>query len=203
MLNLCEMVAKVLLKHLRTTVTAWKLSKDLLFSGPYFALFGLNTEIYSVNFCIQSEYREIGLEKTRIEALFTLCLRKRLRLTSSLFATGIFYFRYRLSAGTSEKIQLSSLIAAFQCIRDSVAAQATWSQTKLVEETFKRSWNRNDVHLNKMLENMILLIQYKLPRESPLKDEFFRVGVHQQINLTLIKKIDFVYSQNICKYLGL
>ena len=33
--------------------------------------------------------------------------------------------RYRLSAGTSEKIQLSSLIAAFQCIRDSVVAQAT------------------------------------------------------------------------------
>lgn len=32
---------------------------------------------------------------------------------------------YRLSAGTSEKIQLSGLIAAFQCVRDSVAAQAT------------------------------------------------------------------------------
>jgi len=31
---------------------------------------------------------------------------------------------YRLSAGTSEKIQLSGLIAAFQCVRDSVASDA-------------------------------------------------------------------------------
>ena len=31
---------------------------------------------------------------------------------------------YRLCAGTSEKIQLSGLIASFQCVRDTVAAQA-------------------------------------------------------------------------------
>ena len=31
---------------------------------------------------------------------------------------------YRLAAGTSEKIQLSGLIAAFQCVRDTVAAEA-------------------------------------------------------------------------------
>jgi replication factor C subunit 3/5 len=31
---------------------------------------------------------------------------------------------YRLSAGTSEKLQLSGLIAAFQCVRDTVAAEA-------------------------------------------------------------------------------
>ena len=29
------------------------------FSGPYFPLFGLNTEIYSANLLIQSEFREI------------------------------------------------------------------------------------------------------------------------------------------------
>lgn len=32
--------------------------------------------------------------------------------------------RYRLAAGTSEKIQLSSLIAAFQVTRDLVVAEA-------------------------------------------------------------------------------
>lgn len=32
--------------------------------------------------------------------------------------------RYRLAAGTSEKIQLSSLIAAFQVTRDLVLAEA-------------------------------------------------------------------------------
>lgn len=33
-------------------------------------------------------------------------------------------FRYRLAAGTSEKIQLSSLIAAFQVTRDLIVAEA-------------------------------------------------------------------------------
>lgn len=37
------------------------------------------------------------------------------------FISNIFVvFRYRLAAGTSEKIQLSSLIAAFQVARDMV-----------------------------------------------------------------------------------
>ena len=35
-----------------------------VFSGPYLPLFGLNTEIYSVNLPIQSEYRKIRTEKT-------------------------------------------------------------------------------------------------------------------------------------------
>ena len=36
-----------------------KLSKYEVFSGPYFLVFGLNTEIYGVNLCTQSEYRKI------------------------------------------------------------------------------------------------------------------------------------------------
>ena len=36
--------------------TAWKVSKYGVFSGPYFPVLGLNTEIYGVNFHIQSEY---------------------------------------------------------------------------------------------------------------------------------------------------
>ena len=35
--------------------TVWKVSKYGVYSGPYFSLFGLNTEIYSVNLRIQSE----------------------------------------------------------------------------------------------------------------------------------------------------
>ena len=34
------------------------------FSGPYFPVFGLNTEIYSVNLRIQSKYRKIRTRKT-------------------------------------------------------------------------------------------------------------------------------------------
>ena len=46
---------------------AWKLSKYGVISGPYFPLFGLNTEIYEVNFRIQSEYRKI---QTRNNSVF-------------------------------------------------------------------------------------------------------------------------------------
>ena len=35
------------------------------FSCPYFSAFGLEADIYSVNFCIQSEYeKKIGTKKT-------------------------------------------------------------------------------------------------------------------------------------------
>ena len=36
-------------------------------------------------------------------------------------------FRFRLSIGTSEKMQLGGLISAFQCVRDAVVAEAEWS----------------------------------------------------------------------------
>ena len=43
--------------------TASKVSKYGVFSGPYFPVFGLNTEIYSVNLRIQSEYPKIRIRK--------------------------------------------------------------------------------------------------------------------------------------------
>ena len=43
------------------------MSKYGVFSDPYFPVFGLNTEIYSVNHRIQSEYRKI---RTRKNAVF-------------------------------------------------------------------------------------------------------------------------------------
>ena len=39
------------------------MSKYGVFSGPYFPVFGLNTEIYGVNLLIQSEYRKIWTRK--------------------------------------------------------------------------------------------------------------------------------------------
>ena len=41
------------------THIAWKASKYGVISGPYFPVFAMNTEMYSVNLCIQSEYRKI------------------------------------------------------------------------------------------------------------------------------------------------
>ena len=48
-------------------VTGWKVSKYRVVSGPYFPVFGLNTEIYGINFRIQSEYRKI---RTRNNSVF-------------------------------------------------------------------------------------------------------------------------------------
>ena len=36
------------------------------FFGPYFPVFGLNTEIYSVNIRAQSEYRKIRIRKNSV-----------------------------------------------------------------------------------------------------------------------------------------
>ena len=44
-------------------VTAWKVSKYGVFSGPYFPVFGLNTVIYGLNLRIQSEYWKIRTRK--------------------------------------------------------------------------------------------------------------------------------------------
>ena len=50
---------KLAVVHIWVSLTAWKVSKYGVISGPYFAVFGLNTEIYSVNLLIQSECRKI------------------------------------------------------------------------------------------------------------------------------------------------
>ena len=49
-----------------------KMSKYVVISGPYFPVFGLNTEIYGVNLRIQSEYRKI---RTRNSTVFGLISR--------------------------------------------------------------------------------------------------------------------------------
>ena len=50
--------------------TAWKVSKYGVFSGPYFPVFGLNTE-YSVNLHVQSEYRNIWTRKNSVFGHFS------------------------------------------------------------------------------------------------------------------------------------
>ena len=46
--------------------TARKVTKYGVFFGPYFPVFGLNTEIYSVNLRIQSKYRKIRTRKNSV-----------------------------------------------------------------------------------------------------------------------------------------
>ena len=52
--------------HFWHEITARKMSKYRVFSGPYFPVFGLNTEIYRVNLCLHSKYGKIWTKKNFI-----------------------------------------------------------------------------------------------------------------------------------------
>ena len=62
--NLMSENLQIFLKKLTDIHTSWQVSKYGTFSGLYFPLFGLNTEIYGINLRIQSEYRKIRTRKT-------------------------------------------------------------------------------------------------------------------------------------------
>ena len=67
--------------------TAWKVSKYGVFSGPYFPAFGLNTERYSVSFCIRSECEKIWTRKNlRIRTFFMQCAALIIRLFGLIVA---------------------------------------------------------------------------------------------------------------------
>ena len=74
--------------------TVWKVSKYAEFSGPYFPVFGLNTEIYSVNLRVQSEYRKIRTRKSSVFGHFPLSVREHQKK--------IFQFIYSICSLTSE-----------------------------------------------------------------------------------------------------
>ena len=59
------------LAMLSITLTAWKLSKYGVFSGPYFPAFGLNTERYSISLCIQSKCGKIRTSKNPVFGHFS------------------------------------------------------------------------------------------------------------------------------------
>ena len=52
-----------------------EVSKYRVFSGPYFPVLGLNTEIYAVNLRIQSEHWKIQTRKNSVFGHFSQCLK--------------------------------------------------------------------------------------------------------------------------------
>ena len=66
--------------------TLWKVSKCEVFSGPYFSVFGLNTEIFWVNLLIQWEYRNVGTRRNSVVGHFLNKQRIKLAILSSLFS---------------------------------------------------------------------------------------------------------------------
>ena len=63
-IHFCVLLQPVCAGEVSVATTAWKVSKYGVNSGPCFLVFGLNTEIYSVNLRIQSKYRKYGPEIT-------------------------------------------------------------------------------------------------------------------------------------------
>ena len=77
--------------------TAWKLYKYGVFSGPYFTVFWLNTEIYRLNLRIQSKYGKIQTRKNSVFGHFSRSKRQSyLALVSIYFVfchiNNSFYF---------------------------------------------------------------------------------------------------------------
>ena len=54
------------ISNLKNMLIAWKVSKYGVFSGPYFPVFGMNTERYEVSLRIQFEYMKIQTRKNLI-----------------------------------------------------------------------------------------------------------------------------------------
>ena len=92
---------QVWLKIMLAFTTAWKVSKYGLFSGPYFLVFRLNTEIYEVNLLIQSKYRKIQTRKNSIFGHFSrhncLSCRSISSLINPFHATRNFLYQMKTS----------------------------------------------------------------------------------------------------------
>ena len=83
----------------RINFTAQKVSKYRVISGPYFPVFRLNTEIYSVNLRIQSKYRKIW---TRNNSIFEHFLR------SDLFPFTVSNYNFQIIISQTKKLRYIS-----------------------------------------------------------------------------------------------
>ena len=107
------------------SVTVWKVFKYRVISGPHFLVFGLNTEIYSVNLCIQSKYRTIRARNNSVFGHFS-------RSLSSIFCI------FEMSFWSSECSLLSKYLirlcisSFFLCLRCLVSIRCFWGITVVV-----------------------------------------------------------------------
>ena len=69
--------------------TAWIVSKYRVFSGPYFPVFVLNTEIYGVNLRIQCKYKKIRTRKNSVFGHFSHSDKLLIPISLKLFVQSI------------------------------------------------------------------------------------------------------------------
>ena len=120
---------------------ARKVTKYEVISGPYFPVFGLSTEIYSVNLRIQSEYRKI-----RTRNNFVYILKQINSLDSQELLLGIWDSRYLsttlLLAKWYLRCRLLKLKIESNCI---FAVEIIFVILVLVIQTYPGMWKR-DLH---------------------------------------------------------
>ena len=108
------MILSAIIKYL----TGWKVSKYGVFSALYFPVFGLNTEIYSVNLDIQSKYRKIRTRKNSAFGHFSRSIWYVLWMFRSLFITRLqTELQQTLNASTRiRRSQMLSKVCVFKKI---------------------------------------------------------------------------------------
>ena len=77
-----------------------------VFSGPYFPVFVLNTEIYAVNLRIQSEYEEIQTRKNSVFRYFHAVLYLSKESAKSMWLKNISMNLWPIFAGESQIVSL-------------------------------------------------------------------------------------------------
>ena len=92
-----------------TKYTAWKVLKYGVFSGPYFPVLGLNTEIWSVSLCIQSKYMKIQTRKTLYLDTFHAVILNLSTIILSQNDLNIRHSWFFLTAQLEEKLCLRTL----------------------------------------------------------------------------------------------
>ena len=71
-----------------SVLTAWKVSKYGVISGPYFPVFGLNTGIDGINLRIYPEYRKIQTKNNSVFGFFSCSVSRGIRM-HFLILTGV------------------------------------------------------------------------------------------------------------------
>ena len=87
-----------------SSITAWKVSKYRVISGPYFPVFGLNTEISSVNLRIYFKYKKIRTRNNSVFGHFSrsvcyveICLCYHLAVCQSRFSFWMFHNNFLIN----------------------------------------------------------------------------------------------------------
>ena len=124
------------------------MSKCEVFSGPYFPVFGLNTEIYRANIRIPSEYRKIRTRKTSASGHFSrsvmlmYLLSNRQALFKAQFMKRLSNSEAELKKSFAYKKSVHDFLVDLKCFYNSFVERYNFSNqlSILVLEIYSLTW---------------------------------------------------------------